>query len=156
MGVADIEINLIQQCKDFGLELISKPNGHYQIKGHLLVNYYPFSKQKTAYVAGTKNGKKFASIKEAVEMALTAPDKVAKNDQDKRGKNNRKKRAALIKKGVTSCFWCNEPLTLDNSTLEHKIPLARGGLDNANNRTLACHDCNNGRGHNMPELDAPF
>jgi 5-methylcytosine-specific restriction endonuclease McrA len=43
-------------------------------------------------------------------------------------------------------------LTLDTSTMDHVIPLHRGGLDNANNRVLACEPCNSKRGHDMPEL----
>lgn len=45
-------------CKKKGVELKDCGNGHYQIKGKILVNWYPESKGSTAYIAGTK-----ASIK---------------------------------------------------------------------------------------------
>lgn len=140
-------------AKQHGVECIILQHGHVQLRGDLLVNYYPESKKRTAYVAGTTKGRKLVSPSEAVGMCFTAPPIVGKEDRDKRSKDSRKKRAALIKKGVKACFWCQAPVTIDTSTLEHKIPLARGGLDNANNRTLACYDCNNGRGHDIPELD---
>ena len=49
-------------CEQRGFQLIEKPNGHFQINGKLLVNYYPFSKDKTAYIAQTKNGFKHVRI----------------------------------------------------------------------------------------------
>lgn len=151
------ELELIDECKKAGVELISKPNGHYQLKGALLVNYYPFSKKQTAYVAGTKKGKERASIKEAISFTQKAPDVVKKVNRDQHKKGYRKKRRKMLEAGITTCFWCNKTITLDTSTIEHKIPLARGGLDNSNNRTLACLDCNSGRGHDMPELNnTPF
>ena len=138
-------------CKKEGIELIEKPNGHFQIKGQLLVNYYPDSKKRTCYVAGTVQGKRACTPKQAIEMTRTAP--TLGNKKDKRSGGSRKKREALFKKGVTSCHWCGEELTIDDSTIEHIIPLNIGGLDNANNRTLACADCNHGRADSMPELN---
>jgi len=136
-----------------GVDCEIKPNGHVQLKGDLMVNYYPESSKRTAYIAGTKQGHRHTSPEDAIAMCFKAPAVVSKYERDKRKKGaSRRQREAMIKKGVTNCFWCNTPVTLDTSTVEHKIPLARGGLDNANNRTLACYKCNNERGHDMPEL----
>jgi hypothetical protein len=132
------------------IEVVDKGNGHIQLKGALLVNYYPDSKNQSCYVAGTTGAKTGVSPEQAVAMCSKAP--AAPKRKDKRRGNSRKKRAALIKRGVTSCCWCNTPLTLDTSTLEHVIPLDLGGLDNDNNTTLACATCNNDRGNTMPEL----
>lgn len=128
----------------------TRENGHITLHGLLDVNYYPLSKNKTAYVAGTVKGFKNTSPEQAIKMCFEAPKSNGKKDT--RSKNSKKIRAALIKKGVTRCHWCDNPVNLKNSTLEHIIPLARGGLDNANNRTLACKKCNEKRGSNMPEL----
>lgn len=134
-----------------GVEYIEKPNGHIQLKGPLLVNYYPLSKNRSAYVAGTTKKVTGVDYKAAVDMCFKAP--VCNGKKDKRSGNSRQKRRALLKKGIKNCYWCKKPLTLDTSTLEHKIPLARGGLDNANNRTLACKKCNEARADDMPELN---
>lgn len=136
----------------YRVDLKNCGNGHYQIKGPLLINYWPESKTKTAYVDGTKKGRKWVDWEEAIQMCFEVPE--IATEKDKRKGNSRAKRAALIKKGVNSCHWCEVPLNLNNSTLEHVIPLARGGLDNANNRTLACKKCNQSRGSEMPELAA--
>lgn len=135
-----------------GVEVVQRPNGHIQLKGDLLVNYYPESKKMSAYVAGTTGGKNRIMPKEAIGMCFKAPELTPGQRKDARGSNSRRKRQQLINKGVSLCHWCSKPIDIDTSTLEHIIPLHRGGLDNPNNRTLACYDCNNSRGHDMPEL----
>lgn len=132
-----------------GVEVVEKANGHIQLKGPLLVNYYPESKNQCAYVAGTTKGVKYCSIENALDMCFTAPSISCKKDV--RSSNSRRKREAMLRKN-DKCHWCSKKLTLDTSTIEHIIPLVRGGLDNANNRTLACYECNQNRGGDMPEL----
>jgi len=44
------------------------------------------------------------------------------------------------------------PLTKETATLDHVIPISRGGLNNANNYVIACEPCNSERGNNMPEV----
>lgn len=55
--------------------------------------------------------------------------------------------------GVRECFWCGVPLRLEASTkgaekatLEHIVPLSRGGTNDLVNLTLACGRCNSSRG----------
>ena len=44
------------------------------------------------------------------------------------------------------CYFCNTEGTLDTLTLEHLVPVARGGSARAiNNHALACFECNNGK-----------
>jgi len=148
----NIETKMCLLAEGAGVEFIKKGANHYQFKGLLLVNYYPNSKDKSAYIAGTKKAHKNVTPEQAVAMCFKAP--VNLGAVDKRNGNSRKIRAKMIRKGIARCHWCETPLTLDTSTIEHIIPLVRGGLDNANNRKLACLKCNNDRGGDMPELDA--
>lgn len=120
---------------------------HIQIKGALLVNYYPFSEKKTAYVAGTTAGRKSATPKEAVAMALNPPPVTGTG---KRKSMTKIKHKMLEKKDF--CHWCKIKLTSETATVDHVIPLSRGGLDNANNRVLSCQPCNQERGNSMPEV----
>jgi 5-methylcytosine-specific restriction endonuclease McrA len=139
---------------DVRVEMPRTNNGHFKLHGKLLVNYYPFSKNKTAYVAGTTTGYPNVSPKRAVEMATTRPKPVSADEKDKRPSNPRKIRKRLLKgKKCVKCHWCPTIIDLDTSTLDHIIPLDAGGLDNDNNRTLACEPCNRARANKMPELD---
>ena len=146
--------DLLDAAAARGATVTDKGNGHYQVRGRLLVNYYPFSKRRTAYVAATTHGKEGVSPTEAVAMAFAAPPLADEEQRGERKGKTRQKRKALMARKGDRCHWCQAVVTLDTSTIEHVIPLARGGLDNANNRVLACKPCNHGRGHNMPELRA--
>ena len=52
-----------------------------------------------------------------------------------------------------STTYCDAKLEWRTATLEHIVPLARGGSYATDNLTLACRSCNEGRGHDMPELE---
>jgi len=126
-------------------------HGHIQITGgNLLVNYYPFSKNRTAYVGQTVKGIKGCTATEAIQMALSQP-KITGSPAKRRAGKTRSRKKRLYRK-TKNCHWCKQEFKLSELTLEHKIPLARGGLDNDNNLTLACEPCNTARGHNMVEL----
>ena len=142
--------HLAKLCADKKVEYIDKGNGHIQLQGPLLVNYYPSSKNRSAYVAGTTKGINHVTPEAAVALCFSAP--TSQGSIDKRSGNSRRKRAVILRT-LSTCYWCDKPLTLDTSTLEHIIPLSRGGLDNANNRTVACVSCNGERGSEMPELE---
>lgn len=129
--------------------------GHFHIRGALLVNYYPFGKKRTAYVAGTTHGKHYVSPAEAVAMAFAPPPMAEAAKKDRRSGHSKSVRKRLLKTKGRACHWCGRQLTLATSTVEHVVPLARGGLDNDNNRVLACEPCNRERGHAMPELEVP-
>lgn len=137
-------------CDSQGVTLLQLGHGHWQLRGPLLVNYYPDSKDKSAYVAGTGKKVKNVSIPEAVKMCFSAPPP-SKINSKRRSNNYRGTRKGLLKKS-DKCHWCEKKLTLETSTLEHIIPLARGGLNQRNNMALACVECNQARGSDMPEL----
>jgi len=136
-------------------------NGHYQIKGGaLLVNYYPLSKNRTAYVSGTNRGPKGVSPAEAIAMANRPPKfRGAVKRKQRYPSTKRRIRTKLMKKQRGLCCFCKEPMevtdditNMKQATFEHVIPLARGGLDNVNNIKLSCRQCNADRGHDMPEI----
>lgn len=149
----NLEAKLKKLCKQHNLILIERPNGHFQIQksseGSLLVNYYPYSKNRTAYIGRTKNGFKHVEPEAAVKMALEPPPVLDKTP--KRKKNYFNEKDKLYQKSQC-CHWCKIPLTRKQVTLDHVVPLSRGGLDHQNNYVIACLDCNNRRGNEMPEL----
>lgn len=139
-------------AKARGADVQDKGGGHFHIRGRLLVNYYPFSKKRSAYVAGTTRAEVSVSPTQAVAMAFEAPPLAPSSNKDKRSKKSRRIRERMIARGCVHCHWCRAPLDINNSTIDHVIPIARGGLDNDNNRVLACEPCNKARGHAMPEI----
>lgn len=155
---------VVRAARDKGLDVVDCGNGHLQIVGGpLLVNYYPESKHKTAYVAGTTGRKLHVTPKQAVEMALVAPELGPGDRKDTRqssgtSKGRRRIVSRLRGRDGDACIWCGEAMMFYGdgplrATIEHVIPLGRGGLDNMNNMALAHLKCNNGRGSDMPELE---
>jgi hypothetical protein len=57
---------------------------------------------------------------------------------------------------TSRCYWCNKPLTAENATTDHFIPLACGGKNDWKNYVLACAPCNNHRPAALPaEMSIP-
>ncbi|MEH1822105.1 MAG: HNH endonuclease [Nostoc sp.] len=69
-------------------------------------------------------------------------------------KARRDKLPRLIDKYGDRCFWCGCDLTPEVMTVDHYIPLSRGGSNKTDNLRLACYGCNQKRGNAMPE-DTP-
>lgn len=140
------------------LQVVERGKGHFQIHGKgLLVNYYPDAKNRSAYVAGTTKRFNHVTPAEAIKMALEPPPIATADRKVRRAKTYRPIKMQMFESASANgkkvvCHWCKIPLTLETATMEHKIPLALGGLDNGNNRVLACKPCNSKRGHTMPEL----
>lgn len=129
-----------------GLQAVFRGPGHWQIAGGaLLVNYYADTQK--IYVAGTVKGFR-GDVQAAIRAANTPPRCRGRRDDRRPAKRHRK---ALLRRDPY-CNWCHCLLTEETATIEHIIPIARGGLDNRNNMTLACEACNKARGCNMPEL----
>lgn len=85
-------------------------------------------------------------------MCFTVPKVDSSTPLNRRKGKYRALRKRMLMKS-TECFWCGAHLTINNSTVDHVVPLSRGGLDHSNNRVLACEPCNNKRGSKMPELN---
>lgn len=145
----NIECHLERACQKAGVELKHCGNGHFQIKGALLVNYWPLTVKRRAYIAGTTKSYDCVDIEQAVAMSLKPPQSQQANA--KRKNSYTKIKIRMLQK-CNWCHWCQIILTRETATIDHVIPLCRGGLDNANNRVLACEPCNMRRGSEMPEI----
>lgn len=62
---------------------------------------------------------------------------------------------ALVRKHGGRCALCGEPVSFKQgtpsyATIDHVMPLSRGGLDVPANYQLACHACNQAKGNDAP------
>jgi hypothetical protein len=137
-------------AKEAGLELKKCTEYHYQLLGGaLLVNYYPA--KGNAYISQTSNCIP-ATPAQAIQMTNEVPKHFLLEPQ-KRGKMKKYKKAKdRMWDRKPYCNWCNVKLKREDCTLDHVVPLSRGGLDNANNWVLSCEPCNRDRGNKMPEV----
>ena len=44
--------------------------------------------------------------------------------------------------GTLTCYLCLQPIKFSNDSLEHKMPVIRGGTNEYNNLAVACRSCN--------------
>jgi 5-methylcytosine-specific restriction endonuclease McrA len=77
-------------------------------------------------------------------------------------KTNVERKAALLKAQQHCCFYCSIRLTIsevtgsphpEEATIDHFIPLSRGGARGWSNRVLSCKPCNGGKGDRMPTTE---
>lgn len=150
----DYLAELREKCAARGVELVERPGGHCQIKGAAYtVNYYPMSRRRTCYIAGTTKGLQWVTPGQAVAIATGDNVSTKKLPKGKRAQNQRGRRMRVWNRGVRTCYWCGLPFKdFEETTLEHRIPLSRGGLDNANNHELAHKACNGSHGNAMPHV----
>jgi 5-methylcytosine-specific restriction protein A len=48
------------------------------------------------------------------------------------------------------CHWCGKKYAADEMTMDHIIPISRGGKSSRNNVVPACKDCNNKKKYLLP------
>ena len=146
-------------AKESGLELRVCTQTHIRIIGGVVpVNIYIGDAHWTMYVDGMAAGRKLHSIREAIAAATKVPGSHLSSRKVKR-KNNvamRKRLWQAGKKngGTPKCHWCGEEFRNQrDATLDHVIPLSKGGSNGANNCVLACNGCNSRRGNTVTESD---
>lgn len=54
------------------------------------------------------------------------------------------------KRSTGICHYCNKKFPVEELTMDHLIPLVRGGMSIKANLVPACKDCNNKKKHNLP------
>lgn len=48
----------------------------------------------------------------------------------------------VLKRDGLRCQYCGKPLTEEEATVDHVIPLAAGGTNGSSNLVVACEECN--------------
>lgn len=48
------------------------------------------------------------------------------------------------------CYYCQESFHSEQLTLDHKVPLSRGGRSNKGNVVVCCKDCNSSKSSLTP------
>lgn len=137
-----------QAAQAQGLTARNCGGGHWRLEGGVHeVNWYPFAKKSTIYVNGGAYSIQDGTLEKAIACATVTAElpRVSKDKRDKR-KCNRPWRNRLLMAPDPRCRWCQKPLDQATATLDHLVPLARGGRNAPDNYVLACKPCNTARG----------
>ena len=60
-------------------------------------------------------------------------------------------RESIIERDKSLCIYCLKKCSKEEATLEHILPLSRGGKSSFMNVAVACKTCNNKKGNKTPE-----
>ena len=60
-------------------------------------------------------------------------------------------RVALLLRTGGGCWYCGNPLTMASVTVDHVVPLARGGNPVFDNLVACCNECNTAKGQSTLE-----
>ena len=55
------------------------------------------------------------------------------------------KNRVMVRDGLVCCY-CDSPLDIKDVTMEHIVPISKGGTFNPTNLTVSCKNCNTNRG----------
>lgn len=66
-------------------------------------------------------------------------------------KDRRRIRPKLIEKYGMICYWCQVELSTETLTIDHLIPLSKGGSNKMFNLRLSCYNCNQKKSNYSPE-----
>lgn len=112
------------------------------------MNFYPFSKRRSIYINSTIGRIGFPG---SAPLAIEAAKGHLARDRRTRPTSGARLRfkKALLKKDPR-CFDCHTGLTHETATLDHIIPIAKGGTNADGNFQLACQPCNLKKADRMP------
>ena len=71
---------------------------------------------------------------------------IKKNDRKVRRRTKGYSKKFLQKHSDTNCIYCKTKLNPENSSVDHIIPISKGGNNSQLNLVVVCRECNNERG----------
>ena len=135
--------------------IVQHTDHHFSIKGSIYnVNFYPT--KKTFYINGCnaidKKTCTYKTVEELIDIADGNKNFLNSLSEEKTKRKNYKNRKKQLFENIKLCFWCGKELILETATVEHKIPLSKGGSNRNDNLTLTCVKCNAQRRNKTTKL----
>lgn len=83
------------------------------------------------------------------EFSLEITDEVIRRERDK-ARQLRQSRWWKNKVALGRCHYCGNDFPPDELTMDHLVPVSRGGRSTRGNCVPACKECNNLKKHLLP------
>lgn len=130
-----------------GVRFTKHTDYHAQLDGKYQVNVYPTTGR--IYIKGMNYSAKIFDHVEAVDFA-TGDRFPSGIEAPARKAMTAKKTALWDKAAYRICGICKKPIpTMAEATVDHKIPLSRGGSNRMDNLQLAHEECNQQKGNRV-------
>lgn len=139
--------DLARAAEAAGIVAVECGPWHWQVRGGpIVVNFYP--NKGTVYINGAvqKCGERAWTPEHVVAIAINGP-RFQRGEDRRRCKAEKRER---WNRGPRVCCWCGTPFEkYEDATVEHVLPLSRGGSNRVENIRLACEPCNKARGNGV-------
>lgn len=120
---------------------------HLQIKGHYLISVWPT--KRSFYMQGANKKAFYNSIEDVVKMACAKSNLIGVTKKSAR-KCLKARKLKLWEKGSRNCYVCGKKIKdKAQASIEHIIPLSRGGSNRRDNTALSHIVCNMKRKNSM-------
>jgi len=83
-------------------------------------------------------------------LALGGPDEKFIRTERSKARALRKTRWWQLKTSTGTCYYCNQKVGFKNLTMDHIIPLSRGGRSTKDNLVPCCKECNTAKKNALP------
>ncbi len=83
-------------------------------------------------------------------FSLDSIDECIIRAERKKARELRRSRWWQQKTSSGTCWYCGEKVGYANLTMDHVIPLARGGRSTKDNLVPCCHECNSKKKSSLP------
>lgn len=138
---------LLRELKPARFEAFLTANGHEVLAP---TNEYEVVRFRNAEGVGIvyRNKRDMLSFQGPAKAAVNA----FKSGKQFRAPDKRAKRLpvdlrAIVKRDGNGCFYCGEPLEVEEMTREHLLSITHGGSNHIANMVIACDPCNQEAGH---------
>ena len=147
MSISDLfEKKMSPLCENEGIQFRRCTEYHFQIKGIFTVNVYPTN--SCYYIQGTQKKRFYESLDQVISLSLGESDINHSEKKVKRKSLSHKKEYLWNKSN--ECFVCGIAMeSIETATIEHKIPLSKGGTNQNDNLSLSHKECNQKRGSSL-------
>ena len=83
-------------------------------------------------------------------LAIGGPDEAVIRAERNKARSLRKTRWWQQKTSAGTCWYCGEKVGFKNLTMDHIIPLSRGGRSTKDNLVPCCKNCNTKKKNSLP------
>ena len=90
------------------------------------------------------------SFEEKMDFKQQEQELLSAKKEKNRARELRRSRWWQEKISACSCYYCGKKLAKAEVTMDHIIPLSRGGRSVPGNVATACKDCNNKKNYQIP------